>query len=326
VKWILLTATVLVIITRAQWLLPIAVTLGTIYGFYLLFSVLLDLTFGSSDQEPDTSGTSAGQAASSGFRQLSWRERRAIERQQQEPLRNALRQKTLLSRLIELHGSLLISAVVVAILTGVLTILTNPDRGSRWADWMPEFAWLALPSLLGTWSMLILGKLWENDESDPSMRRFAQGLLGLAIGGATGWFGQYLNVDPTYLITIEPITAGHLPEILYPRLGSPTPYAYALYFGTLFVVVRWWRRTDPLRHHRVSLWSALTPPVAAVLICFLFPTPRGFLVATTTALSLQIAAPWMNERQRERVYGDESEGWRTSYPASTVVTEQVTRG
>lgn len=293
-RWVLLIATVLLVITRAKWLLPIALTLGTIYGFYLLFSVLLDLTFGNPDSESSsTSTTPAAPSLLPTKRQVT-----ADTERQLEPLRNLLSAKSGLQRMLELHGSMIIGAVVCGVLSFAMTVLSNQQLGVRWVDWMPHFVWLALPSLLGTWALLAIGKFWESDELDPSMRRFCQTLIGLMLGGFAGWLSIYLRVEPQPLINVESLIGDRLPALLYPSRNHPTPYAYALNFAALFAVVRWWRRTDPLRTHRLSLWSTLSPPLAAVLLCLAFPVPQGFLMATTMTVALQLAAPWMNERQR----------------------------
>ena len=311
VKWILLTALVILIVTRAQLLLPIALTLGTVYGFYLLFSVILDLTFGAPEDEAEAAGSNAPAA---GSQRLTRRERRAIERSEQEELRHALSRKTLLTKLWEWNGAAIVAVVVSAILTFVMTVVGSQTPIRQHADWVPLFTWMLVPSVLGSWSLLALGKCWEDDDSDPSMRRFIQGLVGLGVGAATGWFGHLLQVDPTYILSMDPLTAGYLPELLYAKIGSPTPYAFALYFGSLFLVLRWWRRTDPLRDHRLGLWSTITAPIAAVLLCLVFPIPRGFMIATCMTIATQLAAPWLTDKKRWELAQRQAED--SAHPAS----------
>jgi hypothetical protein len=38
----------------------------------------------------------------------------------------------------------------------------------------------------------------------------------------------------------------------------------------------------------------------AMLWYFILPIPRGFLVAATTAVAVQLAAPWVSPKQRNK--------------------------
>ena len=46
-----------------------------------------------------------------------------------------------------------------------------------------------------------------------------------------------------------------LPPSFYAVDGRPLLMAYVACFGTLFLLIRWWRQADPLRSTRLSLWT-----------------------------------------------------------------------
>ena len=77
---------------------------------------------------------------------------------------------------------------------------------------------------------------------------------------------------------------------------------YVAYFTFLMPVLRWWRQADPLRSSRFSLWSTAVCIGWAALfsLAWPFPPPWGMMTAATIAVSVQLAAPWLDPQQRFR--------------------------
>ena len=90
---------------------------------------------------------------------------------------------------------------------------------------------------------------------------------------------------------------------MYASDGSPLLPAFLVYFAGLFVILRWWKQSDPLRNTRLSLWAT----AACVLWAFIlnmfwqFPQPWGFMLAAVVSVAVQLAAPWMSPQERAEV-------------------------
>ena len=70
------------------------------------------------------------------------------------------------------------------------------------------------------------------------------------------------------------------------------------HFAMLFALLRWWRPVDPLRRHRLSLWSVAVAVVGewAVHQVLPIPQPFGMVIAGGIAIAIQMSAPWINPR------------------------------
>ncbi len=92
-----------------------------------------------------------------------------------------------------------------------------------------------------------------------------------------------------------------LDDKLLDSKGNVLPLGYVAYLGFLFLILRWWRLADPLRTHRLSVWSVGTCIFAAWLLgSFLsFPQPWGLALATIIAMSIQLASPWVPPSERK---------------------------
>jgi hypothetical protein len=113
--------------------------------------------------------------------------------------------------------------------------------------------------------------------------------------GLAEWF----LVEPTYLLKTRPAFGGT--SMLYEPDGSPRLLAAVGYFGLLMSLLRWWKMVDPLRDTRLSMLATVGCVVTAILIHFLMPYPRGFLIAATIAMAVQISAPWLSPEQRRKL-------------------------
>ena len=87
---------------------------------------------------------------------------------------------------------------------------------------------------------------------------------------------------------------------MYASDGSPLLPTYLVYFGGLFLILRWWKQADPLRKTRLSVWATAACVLWAwVLNMFWqFPQPWGFMLAATMSIAVQLSAPWLGDRER----------------------------
>jgi hypothetical protein len=76
--------------------------------------------------------------------------------------------------------------------------------------------------------------------------------------------------------------------------------AYMACFGTLFLVLRWWRQADPLRLSRLTLWSMIVSVATAGVVAWAwrFPQPWLPMVAGAVSVSVQLASPWLHPAKR----------------------------
>ena len=124
-------------------------------------------------------------------------------------------------------------------------------------------------------------------------------VAGMVLGAVATGLASWFCIEPTYLLETRPAIRSS--SILYQSNGVPKLLAAMGYFGGLMLILRWWRQADPLRPTRLSMLTTVGCVVAAILIHFVVPYPRGFLIAATMAMAVQIAAPWLNPEQRQRL-------------------------
>lgn len=207
--------------------------------------------------------------------------------------------KAFRTRMEELTGSMLASAVVAAVMGVLLSVL----RGK--AAQPEQFAWLVLVSTVGAWLILIPSKFWEGSEGEPILRRCALLLLGLGLGAFAFTSGKFLLADLPYEWKAPDFNQHTLVNLdLYDPAGAPTIMGHMAYFAFLLVALRWWRQADPARPHRLSLWSVAVSAFWAWMLYYFwpFPQPWGIMVATAISVSVQLASPWRARRRRSASY------------------------
>ena len=115
---------------------------------------------------------------------------------------------------------------------------------------------------------------------------------------------QFLMLQPNYLPVFQDTSVGYFLNqypLLYDSTGNPGIMAYLGYFGGLFLILRWWLNADPLRSSRLGIMATFLTVAAAFVLHIIIPIPRGFLVAATIAVTVQLSAPWVNSRQRKQL-------------------------
>ena len=202
-------------------------------------------------------------------------------------------------RTAELLASLLGSALATAAMC-VAMVLLAARRGLTPRP--EECAWLALIGVAGAWAILIAGKFWEGADGEPMLRRFLLMVVGLGVGAAAWGVANGLHASlppmPGFPIARE---VGDLAPASFYDDGRPLPMAFMACFGTLFVLMRWWRQVDPWRRQRLSLWTVIVSAAVGAIVAaaWHFPQPWLPMVAASMSVAVQLASPWALRRDRQ---------------------------
>ena len=182
----------------------------------------------------------------------------------------------------------------------VMLLLESYRAGAANTPQPEQFAWLFLTSLIGAWAVLIPSKLWEGARGDPMLRRFVMMVLGMAIGAAAFFAADLLLVNLPAVVGYPKTSVYQLPSSFYAFDGRPLLLAYVACFGTLFLVIRWWRQADPLRRTRLRLWTLFASVLAAGVVAWAwqFPQPWLPMIAGTISVAVQLASPWERPKRR----------------------------
>ena len=320
VKVIILVAAIIVLINSAAFLAPAAVFLAVMYGVYRLVRALV-ISGQSREKQVARPVPSRGPVpkpcapgpAPPGHRPVHarTRPRRRPRPSRREEAAMALVVKPPLERLTELLGSLLVGALVTVAMC-VVMVLLNSLMGadtSRTAEHLryAQYGWLVLVSIAGTWAVLIPSKFWEGTRGEATLRRFVMMVIGLGMGalafGAAEMFAVDLSVGPDYGNEFMLSPDHPWPSSFYTEYGRPQEMAFLACFGTLFLLLRWWRQADPLRSSRLSLWSIFVSVLVAAVVASLWSfqqTSWLVMFAGAMSASVQLASPWVSPRERAR--------------------------
>jgi hypothetical protein len=208
-------------------------------------------------------------------------------------------------RWAELLAALLVSSLVIAAMCPVAVILLGYHSQTPRPE---QVAWVYVMSLAGTWCVLALAKWWEAVDAEPAARRFVSMVAGLGLGGLASGLAAYLTGVPGGLALLPAATdaarAGrqHVPSSFYAADGVPLALAYLAVFGTLFLVVAWWKQADRLRSARLSLSSIIGCAILGGLVAYGwgFPQPWLVMVAATISVAVQLSSPWTRPPQFRR--------------------------
>jgi len=205
--------------------------------------------------------------------------------------------KPLKVRITELLGSMLASSAVTAVVCVVVGIVRYYNQAPTRVD---QLAWLFGVSMVGVWTVLALGKLWEGVQGEPILRRFVLMAAGMGVGLVGAAAMMAVNVpspDNLQLLTADPDFPRPMHYVLPPNFyagdGTPQILAFVASFGTLFALVGWWKQTNPLRRTRLSLISVAWSAVAGGMVAAIwhFPQPWLVIVAGTIAVAVQLSSP-----------------------------------
>ncbi len=301
IKVVLIVGAILMIVLNSEWIIPVAIVLGTAYMFYFGIRAIVANSNGAQTQSVrGLSGeTTTARQPRTGRRQRR-RQGRNLQVAWRELARTSLARKPASQRMTELTGALLMAAIVCSVLSLIILVAGGHNLDTSVHTWT-FYAWLTVTSVSASWVMLGLTKFWEGTEGDEVLRRFIMMVAGLAIG-ATAFAASnmlMIRLSPTEMFNVLGLPAEVIPGGMYAADGTPGLTAFLAFFATLFVALRWWRQVDPLRKTRFSLFAT----VLCVLVAMLIPwqLPWGFLLAATVSVSIQLSAPWMNSSERARI-------------------------
>ena len=265
-------------IFAGPYLLPILATLAAVYVVYLGIWLLAQSSGTKAADQADEQGRRRGSLP----RHVTW----------ENEYRGVLKMKTAGDRVGELAGSMLAAAFISAIVTALAVMLGQEaiDNGGHPAS---GAAWLWLATTLGSWLVLIAGKLWEPRQGETVKRRFVQLVLGLAFGGILFASQKFLLSDVA---------------------SDWKATAFPAYFAAVFATIAWWKQTDPLRTSRLRIIAVIAAAVVAGL--WLLPGvglelmdepfdrgrfPWPFVVPAMVSLVVQLSAPWMSPQERAEI-------------------------
>ena len=275
-------------------LIPLAIYLGALYAAYLVIWMLMGKSKESNRSRRSVSDTTVAPGPEN---QLALQNRFALGGAAIS--HEVFAGRPVLSRVQELVGSMILSTLVVGLLSVLMLVATSGGFEPWVYSWAPPLVWLGSTSLLGTWLILLQGKLFESHSGDPVLRRLMMMTTGMALGVFAYVFStQWLLFDPEYLLPAKPLLGNS--DVLYPR-GFPGLLASVVYFGVLLGSTQWWRLTDPLREDRLSMLSTLGCVFTGILVHCVLPYPRGFLIATVMAMAVQISAPCLSREQQKKL-------------------------
>ena len=272
----------LLVAANSAWLFPLALILGLVYLVYFWVR-----------QWSFHSGTDPHSAGSKTVRT----NRRERLRQRNRKLREYLAGQPVTVRGAELTGGLLVGAISSALFNLFGLALDGSILDATVTLWA-MYGWSVMVCLVAIWSLLILEKFWESRDGDVWLRRLATGCLGVGIGLVSWFGGQYLNLPFDRMVLSEASVEGPLKEI---ALQLPIALAYPMFFGGLFLVIRWWRLADPIRRTRLSIWSIGQILIWSILLAWLggLDPVRHAILVTVIAVGVQLAAPWIPRMHRD---------------------------
>ena len=307
VKIIILLAVAFVLLSQAPIVIFLAILLGVFYGGYRVIRTIV-LSQESAHNRPIHANRPSPQAAAPPA-ENTVRQPEKPPRGQPVPLRNRkqqLREKAIACLLIksprerftELLGSMLgatlvsiAMCVVMALLSGLLNFTYQGPE---------QFAWLLLVSITGSWAVLIPSKTWEGTHGEAILRRFALMVVGLGLGVVAFAIAGGLLVGLPHGSGLMDSPSYRMPNNFYDA-GRPLVLAYMAAFGTLFLLIRWWRQADPLRRSRLSLWSLFVSVTVAIVVAAVWHFPQTWLAmaAGSISISVQLASPWIPLHKRK---------------------------
>lgn len=217
------------------------------------------------------------------------------QRQQQAVGRNTPRDYsygrtlTLREHSTELTGSLTFAAIATAVVTSVLAFLTSllPD--------LAQVAHFGLTVLLASWAILTVTKFWEGPERETGVRRLTMLGVGVLVGLFAWWLDGLLLVD---------MGMDGRPTAIFSSVGShslvdatfePSAAGYAVFFGGLFALLRWWSQTDPFRRRRFGLFAVMLTLLLGYVVSAIWTFPHMLALMLAAAISsvVHLSAAWV---------------------------------
>jgi hypothetical protein len=279
-KILLIVGFVVALIFAWPWVIPAAVVLAMTYVVYLGIWLVVQAMRGGA----------AGESFPIEGRYVTW----------EQQYRSVLRMKTIGDRVGELAGSMLASAAIAAVLTVVMSAIGGGEWVGNSANKIAGPAWLWLVTTLGSWTLLTAGKFWEHSTGEQVKRRFVLLVLGLAFGAAAFLSDRFLMVNLLGNGSMQIDSDNPISRNMVDSSGAPYLSCFVAFFGGLFVLMGWWKQTDPLRSSRLRIAPIVLSVLAAWIfsLIFRFPLPWGLLMAGAISTTVQLASPWLKPQDR----------------------------
>ncbi len=315
VKLALILIAAFILLQSAAILVPLAVFLCIIYGCYYVVWLLVrpnDTEARSINGGSHPAGTQQAKAAAAahapvdratmplpGSAQAARRPKPHDPAAIDAEIRRNWAAQPAAARLAELLGSMIVAALVCAVTTLVLVLISGYHGAPLAAA---PGIWLYLVSLLGTYGVLIAAHSWNRAGPDPLLRRFVLLAVGLLVGALAAVLGDALIFRLPHSIPWDEAGLWRLPAAFYAADGAPQLPAMMAAMGTLFALIRWGRQADLLRPVRLSVWSLVVSGAVAVVAAALwhFPQPWLPMIAVAISVSVQLSAPWRQRKDQAR--------------------------
>jgi arginine exporter protein ArgO len=277
VKVVILAGAGVLLLVNSPWLIPVSVGLGLLYLLYYTVRSLLQ----PGDRE---------------------RPRKISRAEKARRLRQGLSGRPASDLLTESIGSLVVAAIVCAVLGCFTLLATTGDQGPATQQWA-FYAWSVIVSVVATWSLLIVGKSWEHRQGDAVVRRFVMLCVGVVVGLFAFFAAGYLHLGWDLQAWVGEPELSPFPADTFLEDGAPKLLGSVLFFSGLFLVLRWWRQADPVRRTRLSIWSVGLCLVWGMLIgqFFHFPLPWSCVLAVMISIATQVSSPWLTPEQRHHL-------------------------
>ena len=236
IKVVLIVGAILLLILNSEWLVPVAICLGS--GLPGLLRCPSDCgQFHRSASQPSATATAhVPRAPIATGRRRRGGGRTRLPGASGHARRSA--RKPGGQRMTELTGSFLMAAIVCAVLSLIILVAGGHNLDSSVQTWT-FYAWLTVTSVAASWLMLGLAKFWEGTEGDEVLRRFVMMVTGLAIGVAAFAACDMLMIrlSTAEMFNVLELPRETIPSGMYAADGTPGLTAFLAFFATLFVVL-----------------------------------------------------------------------------------------
>ncbi|MFI4875966.1 MAG: serine/threonine-protein kinase [Blastopirellula sp. JB062] len=302
-KVLLLGAAAFTLIANLGWVMPLGILAAAIYMVYLLGRTIFQHMSDSATPSHVTEYSPYHPVVMTRKDRARAKRKQKVSRRERE--RQALAAMPFERRLKSLIGSFLVSTIAAASISLLALILGGVSLEGPFSTWAPLFGWLTVMTICGSWSILLLGKLWEPSGGDPWLRRLAMLGVGLALG--------LIGFAASDALLLEMPVAGAAASGWHENLGlrgwfqslkqAPSLSTFAIVFGAQFGLLRWWKQADPLRKTRLSLWTMSMAVLTAAAVNYFCPfiQPWGLILVGAVSLVVQISAPWYSPQQRDEL-------------------------
>jgi hypothetical protein len=198
-------------------------------------------------------------------------------------------------------------AALLTVLFSVVLCYLTPIFGDQTDHWYgdPGRAGLfGVTTLVAAWSILFVSKLTEGKEIDRTWRRLLLACVGVLVGTCAYGLDQALLVELDYR-RYDYASAfqyvGRQP--LLTEGWQPSWLGYALFFGALFGLRRWWWHVDTFRPGAFRISSLLVTVAMALLISSVWAFPHAWAISWAAAISciVQLSAVWIPPSLRPMV-------------------------